>query len=103
MRMSGGLMQYNDILSPGSEKCQPLKTKRRGQQACPSLTAASSDGLLPISAHLRGKWEGEKGKILLSRRGDKATNPAAAIKGEQSVSDSLRIAEFNFNAIKEEN
>lgn len=55
-----------------------------------------------ISAHFRGTWEGEKGKVLLSRRGDKATNPASAIKGEKSVSVLLRIAEFDFKTIKEE-
>lgn len=55
-----------------------------------------------MSAHFRGKWEEEKGKVLLSRKGDKATNPAAATKGEESMSVLLRIAEFNFNTIKEE-
>lgn len=38
---------------------------------------------------------------MLSRKGDKATNPAAAIKGEKSTV-LLRIAEFAFNTIKEE-
>lgn len=53
-----------------------------------------------ISAHFRGKWEGEKWMALLSRRADKATNPAAVIKGEKSMPILLKIAEFN--TIKEE-
>lgn len=39
---------------------------------------------------------------MLSRKGDKATNPAAAIKGEKSITVLLRIAKFAFNTIKEE-
>lgn len=39
---------------------------------------------------------------MLPRRGDKATNPAAAITGEKTTPVLLRIAEFNFNTRRKE-